>query len=162
MSTNKQETGSINIHLNVIQRHAALIQEKLQLPKWKPADVYKQKKTDEVTCYACQQKGHYANKCPNKTSSTGSPMDEVTCYACQQKGHYANKCPNKTSDDVAPQPSSPITTEPPSPPSMHSLVDDFMQDMEPSTSNSTPVQKALRKRKMSDTHDKKTKRSRAQ
>ena len=132
MLTNKQESGSINFHLNVIQRHVALIQEKLQLPKWKPADVYpsKQKKTDEVTCYACQQKGHYANKCPNKT------------------------------DDVAPQPSSPITTEPPSPPSMYSLVDDFMQDMEPSIP--TPVQKAWRKRKMSDTHDKKTKRSRAQ
>lgn len=23
------------------------------------------------------------------------PIESVTCYKCHQKGHYANKCPNK-------------------------------------------------------------------
>lgn len=37
-------------------------------------------------CYVCDEKGHYANKCPNRLDS---------CYICGEKNHYASKCLNK-------------------------------------------------------------------
>ena len=43
-------------------------------------------------CQKCKQTDrpwHWAKKCPNRDPRDAS---DVTCYNCQKKGHYANKC----------------------------------------------------------------------
>ncbi len=43
--------------------------------------------TQTLTCYNCNEKGHYANDCKIRKN-----IESVTCYKCGKKGHYANKC----------------------------------------------------------------------
>jgi hypothetical protein len=45
----------------------------------------------QITCYNCNDKGHYKSDCPKLTSS----KRDVTCYTCRQKGHISPNCPNK-------------------------------------------------------------------
>ena len=33
--------------------------------------------TSDITCYACNQKGHYATSCPNKSSSSSSSSHTI-------------------------------------------------------------------------------------
>ena len=39
-------------------------------------------------CYACQQTGHYADRCPTRAVKA----KKVQCYKCRQFGHYSDKC----------------------------------------------------------------------
>ncbi|GKE76358.1 putative reverse transcriptase domain-containing protein [Tanacetum coccineum] len=40
--------------------------------------------------------GHLARDCIVKTLATGSNTQQiVTCFGCEEKGHYKNKCPKK-------------------------------------------------------------------
>lgn len=43
-----------------------------------------------ITCFICEEEGHYANECPNKRTIRKT----VTCFKCREDGHYANQCPN--------------------------------------------------------------------
>ncbi|MGH3055242.1 MAG: hypothetical protein ACRDL7_09730, partial [Gaiellaceae bacterium] len=40
------------------------------------------------------------------------PLSEITCFKCQQKGHYANTCPSRTTPQHALQASSPSLPDP--------------------------------------------------
>jgi ssDNA-binding Zn-finger/Zn-ribbon topoisomerase 1 len=61
-----------------------------------------------ITCYHCNQEGHFANACPRKAAAGGgggsfgggfAPAPQAagrgSCFLCKQEGHYANNCPNK-------------------------------------------------------------------
>ncbi|XP_057426271.1 uncharacterized protein LOC130719677 [Lotus japonicus] len=39
---------------------------------------------DDVVCFKCNQKGHYANECGK----------EIVCWKCQKPGHVERNCPN--------------------------------------------------------------------
>ncbi|KAL6863721.1 hypothetical protein ACP4OV_016624 [Aristida adscensionis] len=46
-----------------------------------------------VTCFKCNDKGHYAYACPNgKKLPEELELYDVTCFKCNDKGHYANAC----------------------------------------------------------------------
>ena len=38
-----------------------------------------------ITCYRCNQKGHYANECPK-------PQPKISCLKCRKVGHMAKDC----------------------------------------------------------------------
>jgi hypothetical protein len=71
----------------------------LELPTKK-----KKKKQDhsKITCFHCQEQGHFADQCPekdHKTKTRGSvkkDLSMITCFKCKQKGHYSNTCPEKS------------------------------------------------------------------
>ena len=67
---------------------------------------YSSRDKSQDTCYLCQEKGHWAPECPQKSmkknkgnSSDYSSRDKSqdTCYLCQEKGHWAPECPQKLS-----------------------------------------------------------------
>ncbi|XP_057426326.1 uncharacterized protein LOC130719734 [Lotus japonicus] len=39
---------------------------------------------EDVTCFKCNEKGHYANECGK----------EITCWKCQKTGHISTNCPD--------------------------------------------------------------------
>ncbi|KAL8095247.1 hypothetical protein AgCh_036633 [Apium graveolens] len=41
----------------------------------------------EVTCFRCNQKGHYSSECPS-----GAKKPELTCFKCRKVGHMAINC----------------------------------------------------------------------
>ncbi|KAL8092012.1 hypothetical protein AgCh_034335 [Apium graveolens] len=41
----------------------------------------------DVTCFRCNQKGHYSSECPN-----GARKPELTCFKCGKVGHMARNC----------------------------------------------------------------------
>ena len=41
------------------------------------------------TCFKCNQAGHYASECKQKTRSNSS----LVCFNCNQAGHFASECP---------------------------------------------------------------------
>ena len=46
-------------------------------------------------CYACQEKGHRANKCPNREANkveSGSKNFNGTCNHCGRQGHKKQNC----------------------------------------------------------------------
>jgi hypothetical protein len=49
-----------------------------------------------VTCFRCEHKGHYADKCANGVTAGADDVTHthVTCFRCEHKGHYADKCPD--------------------------------------------------------------------
>ncbi|KAI8449249.1 hypothetical protein BY996DRAFT_138861 [Phakopsora pachyrhizi] len=49
------------------------------------------------TCYVCNQAGHFANNCPNRTEGSNKPQGSSSeCYLCGKSDHWANNCPSKT------------------------------------------------------------------
>jgi len=58
-----------------------------------------------VTCFKCNNLGHYATSCPEQASS-GKRTDPrgPRCYSCQGYGHMARSCPKveKKENDVKP------------------------------------------------------------
>ncbi|KAL8124976.1 hypothetical protein AgCh_012595 [Apium graveolens] len=41
----------------------------------------------DVTCFRCDQKGHYSSECPS-----GAKKPELTCFKCGKVGHMARNC----------------------------------------------------------------------
>ena len=50
-----------------------------------------QSQQKQVTCYKCNQTGHYANMCDG-----GRKVQTQGCYKCGKPGHYANSCYSKS------------------------------------------------------------------
>lgn len=55
--------------------------------------------TPSVTCYKCQQPGHYSAACPDSgkpTTSTvsSSGLTSGSCFKCGEEGHWSSNCPN--------------------------------------------------------------------
>jgi len=56
------------------------------------------KDNSQVLCFKCNNKGHYANKCPENKLQNNPPQKDISkvmCFKCKNMGHYANKCPAK-------------------------------------------------------------------
>ncbi|GKE22779.1 putative reverse transcriptase domain-containing protein [Tanacetum coccineum] len=48
-------------------------------------------------CGRCHMVGHHEKDCRTRIPiAGGNSMQNVTCFGCGKKGHYKNKCPNKT------------------------------------------------------------------
>eukprot|EP01089_Gocevia_fonbrunei_P011552 TRINITY_DN24_c0_g1_i1.p1 TRINITY_DN24_c0_g1~~TRINITY_DN24_c0_g1_i1.p1 ORF type:complete len:323 (-),score=81.45 TRINITY_DN24_c0_g1_i1:101-1069(-) len=55
-----------------------------------------------ITCFKCNQTGHFANACPNQnTNPTRSFGNPVTCFKCGQVGHFASACPSSTASTTS-------------------------------------------------------------
>jgi hypothetical protein len=58
-----------------------------------------QRDVSTVTCYGCQQKGHYQTACPNKGVAAAAPstsrFSKLTCFTCNEIGHISPNCPTK-------------------------------------------------------------------
>ncbi|GKT28590.1 hypothetical protein ADUPG1_000745, partial [Aduncisulcus paluster] len=52
----------------------------------------------EIVCWKCGKKGHFASECTASTNTTSKDRKEVTCFNCKKVGHYASECPRKTGD----------------------------------------------------------------
>ena len=48
------------------------------------------------TCHVCNEEGHKAMNCPQKSTRPRGPMK---CFKCQQEGHRANECPQSGSSN---------------------------------------------------------------
>ena len=51
----------------------------------------------DVTCFNCQNKGHYSNECPlpDRRKGGGQRKETRTCHICKKKGHIAKFCRSK-------------------------------------------------------------------
>ncbi len=65
-----------------------------------------------VTCFGCGEKGHYANKCPQRRLRVGprrsfpwQPRRDGCCFSCGQFGHYAIDCTQDTNEEQETRPS---------------------------------------------------------
>ncbi|PVF93845.1 hypothetical protein CPB86DRAFT_789653 [Serendipita vermifera] len=63
-----------------------------------------QQRTDEMTCFACRQKGHSAQNChkTKNSQSRNKPMTGI-CYRCGSSKHTLSRCP-KPADEANPLP----------------------------------------------------------
>ena len=52
---------------------------------------------DDVTCYRCHKKGHFAVTCREKRKKRNVndrfARPEIVCFKCQEKGHFLSHCP---------------------------------------------------------------------
>ena len=52
---------------------------------------------DEVICYRCHKKGHYAIKCrvrrKKRNVDDRFARPEIVCFKCREKGHFLSHCP---------------------------------------------------------------------
>ena len=61
----------------------------------------KKKNLSDEICCKCKDKGHYADKCPEKVKenclicSHKNDISLVTCHRCNDKGHYTYCFPKK-------------------------------------------------------------------
>nr|GEU70986.1 hypothetical protein [Tanacetum cinerariifolium] len=47
-------------------------------------------------CRKCQRTGHQEKDCRVRVSGASvTPLQDVTCYGCDEKGHYKDKCPKR-------------------------------------------------------------------
>ena len=50
------------------------------------------KDLSRITCYRCNESGHYLNNCPKRKPRY---LSKVICFSCSEAGHLARECPNE-------------------------------------------------------------------
>ncbi len=59
---------------------------------WDTNDTANMRQASEVTCFRCQEQGHYANECP---APQPARRKMPICFTCQEEGHFAANCPSQ-------------------------------------------------------------------
>jgi hypothetical protein len=57
-----------------------------------------EKALKNVTCFCCNEKGHFATSCPQKTFKDKDGNWVKRCYHCRRTDHLAIDCPHKVQD----------------------------------------------------------------
>jgi hypothetical protein len=66
----------------------------LEIPKKKKKKKLKEKDSSKTLCWNCRKLGHYSKEYPEPNMQRGTNL--VTYQKCNQKGHYARRCEEKS------------------------------------------------------------------